>query len=182
MLSFRNILKISFLLALGLIYVAGLQAQDEKRKSPPMETKAMVGDANLSINYSAPSVKGRTIFGDLEEWGELWRTGANEATVFEVSKDISVEGNTLPAGKYALFTIPNQDKWTILLNSVYDQWGAYDYDQAKDVVRVDVTPSITDTVTEQMTISTEDMGGKQYVVIQWDHTKVPFEVAPVASN
>lgn len=182
MVSFRNILKFSFVLALGLIYTAGLQAQDEKRKSPPMETNATVGDAKISITYSAPSVKGRTIFGDLLEWGEMWRTGANEATIFEVSKDISVEGNTLPAGKYALFTIPNADKWTIILNSVYDQWGAYDYDQAKDVVRVDVTPSNTDTVTEQMTISTEEMGGKQYVVILWDRTKVPFEVAPASSN
>ena len=182
MLSLRNMLRISLIFCLGMAFTLGIQAQDQKRKSPPMETKAMVGDATITINYSAPYVKGRTIFGDLEEWGEIWRTGANEATVLEVSKDISVEGNTLPAGKYALFTIPNPDKWTIILNSVYDQWGPYDYDQAKDVLRVDVTPSTTDTITEQMNIAVEEMNGKQYVVIKWDHIKVPFEVASATNN
>ncbi|NND06438.1 MAG: DUF2911 domain-containing protein [Saprospiraceae bacterium] len=182
MLSVRNILRISLMVVLGMAFTLGIQAQDQKRKSPPIETKAMVGDASITINYSAPYVKGRTIFGDLEEWGELWRTGANEATVFEVSKDISVEGTTLPAGKYALFSIPNPDKWTIILNSVFDQWGHYDYDQGKDVLRVDVTPSNTDTVTEQMNIAVEEMDGKQYVVIAWDHTKVPFEVGPATTN
>ncbi len=180
----KNAIKLSFLLSLIAFVAVGLQAQDDKsqRKSPPMETTGMVGDVEVKINYSAPSVKGRTIFGDLEPWDEVWRTGANEATTFEVSKNVLIEGEELAAGTYALFTIPGQERWTIIFNSVADQWGDYDYDESKDVLRVEVTPKTTEEVTEQMKIALKEKEGTSHIMIKWDHTKVPFTIAPAASN
>jgi hypothetical protein len=177
---FKNAIKFSFLFALVAFFVTSSQAQDDKakRKSPPMETTGMVGDAKVTINYSAPSVKGRTIFGDLEPYGEIWRTGANEATTFEVSKNVMIEGQELAAGKYALFTIPNEDSWTIIFNSVFDQWGDYNYDKEKDVLRVDVTPTTLSEPVEQMTISLND----GTVAIAWSTTQAAFSLAPSASN
>lgn len=180
----KNAIKLSFLLTLFAFMATTVEAQDDKsqRKSPPMEATGMVGDVTVTINYSAPSVKGRTIFGDLEPYGETWRTGANEATTFEVSKTVLVEGEELAAGKYALFTIPGQEKWTIIFNSVADQWGDYDYDESKDVLRVEVEPKTTEDITEQMSIAMKEKDGTSHVYIKWDHTKVPFEIAPASSN
>ncbi len=174
-----SILKSTLLLGIMTLMFTGVSAQEDKskRKSPPMESVATVDDVTVTIKYSAPFVKGRTIFGDLEEWGEVWRTGANEATTLEVSKDVLIEGKPLPAGKYALFTIPNESQWTIILNKVHDQWGDYDYDEAKDALRAEVIPTTTDGVVEQLNISVEEMNGKSYVTISWDHTKVAFEIA-----
>ena len=181
MLVLKNILKCTFLFALVAFAVTNAQSQDE-RKSPAKETTATVGDVDIMITYGAPSVKGRTIFGDLIAWGDVWRTGANEASTFEVSKNVTVEGEELPAGKYALFTIPGEDKWTIIFNSVADQWGAYDYDQSKDVLRVEVMPKNLDESVEQMKIGVKEDGGSGHVYLKWANTKVAFAVAPVASN
>ncbi len=182
----KNFIKFSFLLALIAFVATSTQAQDDKskRKSPPMETKGKIGDAMVSINYSAPSVNGRTIFGDLVPYGKTWRTGANEATTFEVSKNIMVEGQELPAGKYGLFTVPGEDKWTIVFNSVWDQWGDYNYDKSKDVLRVDVTPKKLETPVEQFKIALTEKDGSSWVAIKWADTKAAFSVAPVmkASN
>ena len=180
----KQVIKFSFLFALIAFFATSTQAQDDKskRKSPPMETTGMVGDATVSINYSAPSVNGRKIFGGLQAFGEVWRTGANEATTFEVSKNVKIEGQELAAGKYGLFTIPGEDKWTIIFNSVWDQWGGYNYDSEKDVLRVEVTPMQLDETVEQMKIDLMDQDGTSKVAIKWANTEVPFSIAPSASN
>src|ERR1700681_3889140 len=103
------------------------QTEDKsKRPSPPAKvTEKIKSGATISIDYSQPSVKGRTIGKDLEPLpGKVWRTGANEATVFEVNKDVKVEGHALPAGKYGLFTIADGKDWTIIFNKTWNQWGA----------------------------------------------------------
>jgi hypothetical protein len=145
-----------------------------KRPSPPKQASGTIGNATVTVDYGAPSVKGRDIFGGLIPWGKMWRTGANEATTVEVSEAVSVEGQTLPAGKYGLFTIPNEDKWTIVFNSVWDQWGAYEYDEGKDVLRVEVSPETLEENVEQMEIAVED--GK--MVIRWAMTAVPVSLEP----
>ncbi|MBK8503265.1 MAG: DUF2911 domain-containing protein [Saprospiraceae bacterium] len=180
----KNVIKFSFLFALVAFFATSTQAQDDKskRKSPPMETTGMVGDATVTITYSAPSVNGRTIFGDLIPYGKTWRTGANEATTFETSKNITIEGQELTAGKYALFTVPGKDKWTIVFNSVWDQWGDYNYDKEKDVLRVEVTPKKLDEPAEQLKISMSEKDGSSWVAVKWSDTKAAFSVAPVASN
>lgn len=179
MFSIKNVLKYSLLLAMVAFLATAVDAQDDKskRKSPPMETTGTVGDVTVAINYGAPSVNGRTIFGDLEPWDETWRTGANEATTFEVSKAVKIEGEDLPAGKYSLFTIPREDgNWTVIFNSVADQWGDYNYDESKDVLRVDVEVMNSEDITEQMKIDLEEDGEASKVIIKWDHTHVPFTV------
>ena len=180
MFSIKNVLKDSFLLAMIVFLATAVDAQDDKskRKSPPMETTGMVGDVTVAINYGAPSVNGRVIFGDLEPWDETWRTGANEATTFSVDKAVKIEGQDLAAGKYSLFTIPREDgNWTVIFNSVADQWGDYNYDESKDVLRVDVEAMSSDEITEQLRIDLEEEGGASKVVIKWDHTHVPFTIA-----
>ncbi len=151
-------------------------AQQDKSKlpSPPATVSQKTGEVTVTINYSQPSVKGRTIGKDLEPMtGKVWRTGANDATVFEVDKAVQVEGKALPQGKYGLFTIANGDDWTIIFNKTWKQWGAYSYKEADDVLRVNVKAGKADSFSEKMTF-TIDAGGK--VSLLWGDLKVEFTV------
>lgn len=165
------------LLALAVITafsMSNLSAQEDKskRKSPPATMETTVGDAKIVINYSQPSMSNREIYGKLVPFGEVWRTGANEATTFKTSKDITVNGKKLPAGTYSVFTIPNADEWTIIFNSEPEQWGAYKYDESKDVIRVKAEP-VKVKKTEKMTFSS----GKEGVIyLDWAETRVPFMI------
>lgn len=167
----QPIQKTIMIAAIALITSTGLMAQ-EKPASPPKTATANVGGNQVTINYSSPSVKGRKIWGGLEAYDKVWRTGANNATTIEVSKDCKVNGNELKAGKYSLFTIPGKKTWTVIINSVADQWGAYSYDQSKDVFRFTVTPSKV-AKTEMLTIAITDAGKGS---IAWDELSVPFEI------
>jgi hypothetical protein len=151
-----------------------LTAQEDKmtRPSPPVEVEVEVGDFHIKINYSSPAVKGRSIYGGLVPYGKVWRTGANEATVFETSADVTIDGNKLPAGKYGLFTIPGEKEWVIIFNSVWDQWGAYKYDETKDVLRVSVKPEASKAFHERMKFDISD----HVVSLLWENTKVSFVV------
>lgn len=159
---------------LSLFLVAGAQAQKkEKRESPPATTETNIGETTVKIDYSQPSVKGREIFGDLVPYDKVWRTGANEATTIELSKDVMVQGKKLAAGKYSLFTIPGEKEWTIIFNSVSSQWGAYRYKEDKDVVRVKA--KITEhAATEKLSFSIDAKSGMVY--IDWAKTRVMFEI------
>ena len=154
------------------------QAQEEdksQRPSPPAEATASVDGTDITVNYSQPSVKDREIFGGLEPYGKVWRTGANEATTFEASGDVEIEGQTLPAGKYALFTIPREEEdWTVIFNNVPDQWGAYDYDEAQDALRVEVAPEATPETVEKLTFEVGDDG---QVTMMWADTSISFDVS-----
>jgi len=144
-----------------------------KRPSPPATASATVGGAQVKIDYSQPSVKGREIFGSLEPYGKVWRTGANEATTFMVSKDVKINGQSLPAGTYALFTIPGKDEWTIIFNKTAQQWGAFKYDEKQDALRVKVKPTTLSQPVERFTI-TADNSGK--VAMKWATTEADFMV------
>lgn len=150
------------------------QKDKSKRPSPPAVVTQQIGDATVSIDYSQPSVKGRTIGKDLEPMtGKVWRTGANEATVFSVDKDVMVEGKSLPKGKYGLFTIANGDEWTIIFNKTWNQWGAFSYKEADDVLRVNVKAGKAASFTEKMTFAI-DASGK--VSLMWGDLQVDFTV------
>ena len=147
-----------------------------KRPSPPAVVKTTVGSTDVTIDYSRPSLKGREAFGDktpLAPAGEVWRTGANEATTFTVSKPVKIEGQTLPAGTYGLFTIPCPTEWTIVFNKAAKQWGAFKYDAAQDALRVKVKPKPLTTPVEQFTV-TADKTGK--VALLWAKTETDFMV------
>lgn len=163
---------ILFMLSLTAIIFVSAQGTP---KSPPATIKAELSSgAVITISYSQPSVKGRTIGKDLEPLpGQVWRTGANKATVFEVSKDVTVEGKALPAGKYALFTLVDGNEWNIIFNKVWDQWGAFKYKQADDALRVSVKADKASSFAETLNIT----AGKDGVVtILWGDNKVSFTV------
>ncbi len=122
--------------------------KSQERLSPPDTSILQIDDWNLKISYSAPSVRGRKIWGDLVPYEKVWRTGANEATVFYSSKTLIIEGDTLPAGRYSFFTIPGENEWTLIFNKEWNQWGAYEYDEEKDALRVKTTPEKADTMNE----------------------------------
>jgi hypothetical protein len=148
-------------------------------QNPPASPPAKVSETTskgttISIDYSQPSVKGRSIGKDLEPLeGKIWRTGANKATVFEVNKDVKVEGQTLAAGKYGLFTLVNGDEWTIIFNKTWDQWGAYNYKEGDDALRVKVKGKKASSFSEKMTFAL-NKGGK--VSLLWGDKQVDFNV------
>jgi len=110
------------------------------------------GLGKVTLTYSRPNVKGRKIFGGLEPYGQVWRTGANSATVITFTDDVTIEGNKVPAGEYALFTIPTANEWTIILNKTTKQWGAYEYKQADDLLRFKVKADKTSSPVETFTM------------------------------
>jgi len=171
----KKIFSISLVTTL-LVTTTACRAQEDKsaRPSPPALVTQKVGVATISIDYSQPSVKGRTIGDDLEpKDGQVWRTGANEATVFETDKDIMVEGKALPAGKYGLFTLVDGDEWTIIFNKTWKQWGAFNYKEGDDALRVKVKAGKADTFAEKMTFTISDNG---LVDLWWGNLKVEFGV------
>ncbi|RYY59757.1 MAG: DUF2911 domain-containing protein [Chitinophagaceae bacterium] len=168
-------MKYALLLVLAATTLFTASAQDKKPvASPPMTAKETISSgATVTINYSAPSVKGRTIGKDLEpKDGAVWRTGANKATTFEVSQDVTVEGQALPKGKYSLFTLVNGDEWTIIFNKTADQWGAFDYKDADDALRVKVK-GMKGAFMEKLTFTIAKDGK---VAMHWGDHKVDFTV------
>jgi uncharacterized lipoprotein YbaY len=161
-------------LLLVITITACAQNDKSKRPSPPAVVSQKVGDATITIHYSQPSLKGRTIGKEVEpKDGQLWRAGANEATVFETDKDIMVEGKPLPKGKYAFFTLNKGNDWILIFNKTWDQWGAYDYKAADDQLRVQVTAGISANDMEKLTYTIDDKGK---VSLNWGSLQVSFMV------
>jgi hypothetical protein len=169
--------KIISFLAIAVISFSALTscAQDKsKRPSPPAKaTVTTTNGVTLSIDYSQPSVKGRKIGKEIAPYGEVWRTGANEATVFEVNKEVTIGGKKLAAGKYGFYTIPGEKEWTIIFNKKTDHWGSDGYSVTDDALRTVSTPGKTASFTEKMTI-VADKSGK--VSLMWGDVQVDFNV------
>ena len=111
------------------------------RESNRAAISQTIGDTVVSIVYHRPNVKARKVFGgELVPYGKVWRTGANEATTFEISNDVKINGQVLPKGKYSLHSIPTETEWTIIFNKTADQWGSFEYDAKQDVLRVPAKP------------------------------------------
>ncbi len=164
--------SICFILLLNVSVTAQSQADKMKRPSPPAETRATIDSADVAIFYSSPSVKGRQIWGGLVPYNKVWRTGANEATVFETNKELTIQGQKLAPGKYALFTIPGETEWTVIFNSVWDQWGAFKYDQSRDVLRVNVSPKKSAAFNERMKFEISDNS----IVLLWENLQLILPV------
>jgi len=162
------------LLAASLTTGISACGQDNKEAKPSPLTKATgkAGSATITIDYSAPSVKGRKVFGELVPFGKVWRAGANEATAFEVDADVKVEGQSLPKGKYGLFIIPNENEWTIIFNKTWNQWGSFRYKQEDDVLRVKVKPGKSASLTEVLSYTVSN----GTVTITWENTTASFKV------
>ena len=202
-----SLFAVLFILCSG---VSALAQVDLPRPSQKASVMQRVGITDITITYSRPGVKGRKIWGDplpeqakvtgeatldnqnerpagapIVPWGHMWRTGANEATMFVVSDDVLINGQKLAAGSYSLHTIPNKDEWTIVFNGTANQWGSFNYDPAKDTLRVKAKPQTVNDSQEWLSFSfdpvTEDSA---QVNIRWEKINVPFtvKVADVAAT
>ena len=191
------------LLVLTAAVYASAQAPVVRLPRPSQKATVMqtVGVTDITITYSRPGVKGRKIWGDapaaapansaatlddaskrakdapIVPYGHVWRTGANEATIFTVSDDVLIQGQKLPAGNYSLHTIPGKDEWTIIFNGVADQWGSFNYDEKKDVLRVKAKPQWAKDNQEWLEYSFPAVTPNSVqVLIRWEKIAVPFTV------
>lgn len=172
--------------AVALLIILGFVAkffvkQHDKSFSPEEEVTFNSDNLSIRVFYNRPFKKGREIFGGLVPYDEVWRTGANEATTFETSKDLHIEDKVLKKGKYSLWTIPGEETWKVIFNSEYGQWGIgsdgeANRDPQKDVLTVEVHAVQQQRVFEQFTISFEKVGEDAEMVLIWDKTlvAVPF--------
>jgi hypothetical protein len=152
--------------------VVTLSYGQDKPLSPLETVTAEISGVETTIIYCRPSARGRVMIGGKEPFGQVWRTGANAATTIEFDKDVLIEGKKLPAGKYSLFTIPGGKEWTIIFNKIQEQWGAYNYNQAEDALRVKVTRSKPKAFVETFTIAAE----KNRVTLMWENYLIFFSV------
>ena len=173
------------LLTLGWVKAQGIVLP---RVSPKASSGFTIGLTDVKVNYGAPAVKGRVIWGGLVPYGEVWRAGANEATTIEFSTDVNMEGQALKAGKYSLFFIPGEKEWTVIVNTVWDQWGAYDYDETKDAIRFQVEPKMNEVMQERLSYTIMDLKPDMaYIKLAWEKMRLYLRfkvdvVTPVMAN
>lgn len=165
---------------LGLIVfplLSSAQLAIQPRVSPLAIVTARYKDTYLKIIYGQPQKQGREVFGKLVPYGQVWRTGANEATEITLTKDMVFNGHKLKAGTYSLFTIPNQGSWAIIINTDLGLWGSYNYNQKMDVMRFEVpAETIIGATYEPFTITIDQKTDTAIVSLLWDKTKVSFPV------
>lgn len=151
----------------------------KKRLSPHKSSMAMISDAHIHIDYSSPGVRGRPIFGDLIPFNEIWRGGANDATWIETNKNLEIDGQILPAGKYGIFVIPNKEIWTIIFNTRWKQHGTDKYSEKEDVFRIEATATTLENLQEHLeyqVVKTDEKSGT--ISLAWEKSKVeiPFKI------
>lgn len=140
--------------------------------SPRKEMKGELNGVNIVVNYGSPSVKGRAIWNSLVPYGEVWRTGANEATKVTFDQPITIGGSELPAGTYGLFTVPSAEGWEVIFNAEADQWGAYEYNADKDVLRVQTQAFMQEDTTETLEFTL----GRNAIVMEWERLRLPIPI------
>lgn len=166
--------KFSSRIATGFLLTALIISYSWAQESPHQTAENTVDGTKITIEYHSPEVKGRTIWGGLEPYDKVWRTGANDATTIEVSADAKIGKNKLPKGRYALFTIPKKgETWTVIINKVADQWGAYDYNESKDLFRFEVPIERTLELHESLSFDIKDDGT---VVFVWEYKTFNFKI------
>lgn len=178
----KSIIFPLFFVLITAFFCTSVTAQNNKpRISPKAEIMQIVGLTEVHISYSRPGVKGRNIWGDLVPYNKVWRAGANEATKISFSTDVTVEGKKLSAGSYSFFAIPAENEWTLIFNKTADQWGAFEYNESQDALRIKVKPEKTDTQ-EWLEFNFSEMSVNQngsnsaVVNLVWEKLKVPFKI------
>jgi hypothetical protein len=168
--------------AMILALVANSQIK-APQPSPTAEIEQIIGLTEVEVEYSRPGMKGRKIFGDLEKFGAMWRTGANKATKVSFGDDVTVGGQTVPAGDYSLFTIPGETEWTIVLNKNLELWGTGGYDKAMDQCRFMVIPTKLNDAVETFTIDFSHFTtSSANMNLAWENTKVSFPIVTPANE
>ncbi|NDI99105.1 DUF2911 domain-containing protein [Flavobacterium sp. LaA7.5] len=164
----KNLKKIALFIV--MLSVTGIASAQGKKASPAETATGKINGANITIEYSSPSVKGREIWGELVPYGKVWRAGANDATTFTTDKPLMIEGKELPAGTYSFFVIPEKESATVIFNKEAKQWGAYKYDEGKDQLRVKVTPKKSTKMNERLVYSIN----KNNVTLSWENWDIPI--------
>jgi hypothetical protein len=172
----KPVFAVVFVLALCVLSTA--QQDKSKRPSPPAQAQCKFSDGKtITMDYSSPRMKGRKIFGGLVPYGEVWRTGANDATTFVTTANVSIEGKDVPAGSYTIFTVPEQDKWTLIVNKQTGEWGVpYKY-EANELARVPMQASKTSSPVENFTISFNQSGSACTLQMSWENTQASVQVS-----
>lgn len=171
-------MKLPHLLAIALSISTAADAQITPQPSSSQTVTQGFGLGTITLNYSRPNVKNRQIFGYVEPYNKVWRTGANSATVITFSDDVTLEGNKVAAGEYGLFTIPGQDQWTIILSKKAKQWGAYTYNPADDYLRFNVKPVKLQQPVETFALQFENIyptTGELHLL--WENTSLTIHLA-----
>ena len=173
--------KLIFGLAAALLAITTIKTNAQTARIPEASpTQTIIQDFGLgkiTITYSRPSVKGRVIFGGINPWGQVWRTGANSATTINFTENVIMEGHSVPAGTYSLFTIPDKDQWTIILDKVVKQWGAYSYKESEDFLRFTEKPTELAEKRESFTIQFANVTTQTNDLhMVWDHTSVSIHM------
>ncbi len=172
----KNI-SLCFICSLAVAGMAFSQEAVTPRPSPTAIVTMKFEDTYVKVTYSQPHKRGREIFGNLVPYGEVWRTGANEATELTVTEPVKIGGNRIEPGTYSVFTIPYEEKWTIILNEELGQWGAYNYNEAADVIRFDVpVQEVKDVIWEPFTIAFEQKNEHADLLMMWGSTMVSIPI------
>jgi len=165
-----------FMMTLSTTIVFSQEAV-KARPSPLAIVTMKYEDSYIKVTYSQPHKRDRKIFGTLVKYGEVWRTGANEATEITLTDNVVIKNDTLMAGTYSIFTIPNEKEWTVIFNKQLGQWGSYNYHEPSDVMRLSVpTEKITEVIFEPFTITFEQKNEEAHMVMMWDDTKVAIPI------
>lgn len=167
----RSIASLACTVLLTAVSLTPAAAQNDPPKpSPPATATVSFNGKDVTINYGAPSMRGRKIFGGLVPFDKVWRTGANEATSFVTQGDIKIGPTLVPAGSYTLYTLPNPSRWLLIINKQTGQWGTV-YDQSKDLARIPLRSSTLPSPQERMSITFEKTVGNLTVLhIRWENT------------
>lgn len=171
--------KITLALALvaGAFISTALSQISAPQPSPTAKISQKVGLTDVEINYSRPGMKGRKIFGDLVPFGEIWRTGANSSSKITVSDNVKIGGQDVPAGTYALYTIPGKEEWTVIIHKYLENWGAGGYDISQDLCRFKVKPTMMKETYETFTIDFSNLTYSAGTIdLKWENTKVSFQI------
>jgi hypothetical protein len=165
-------------LTLTMLAIACHAQQDKsKRPSPPATAKADLGGTSITIDYSSPRLKGRHVGQEIAPYGQVWRTGANESTTFVTTGAIMVGSTHVPAGSYTIFTIPNKDKWTLIISKKTGEWGTDYPGPSDDLARVDMKASTLPSPVENFTISFDKAGNGANLNIDWETTRASVSIA-----
>ncbi len=160
-----------------LVVLIGIVAATPQNRVSPHETVELtVNGKKIAVTYGRPSKKGRKIMGALVPYGEVWRTGADEATVLATEADLTIGNLAVPKGSYALFTLPSETGWKLIVNKVADQFGAFSYDAKQDLGRVDMKVGKTAAPVEQFTIMLAKAGNGAVMKLEWENTSASVDL------
>jgi hypothetical protein len=176
----RNVVSFCTGLFLCLAACAACSAQQDKSKrpSPPAKAECQLGGGKtLTIDYSSPRAKGRKVYGDLVPYGQVWRVGANEATTLVTDTDLAIGGTTVPAGSYTIFTVPNADKWQLVISKKTGEWGTAYPGPGEDLARINMKISQLPSPVENFTIALDKGGAGCTLRMDWETTRASVDIS-----